>query len=101
MGAGDGRLAAKDHRQDRAGLCAAGKPIANLLLLGPTGSGKTRLMEAVAETLFGDPRAVLKIDCTEFQRSHEMAKLVGSPPGYLGHRETRPMITQGPDRRNR
>jgi ATP-dependent Clp protease ATP-binding subunit ClpA len=66
----------------------------NLLLLGPTGSGKTRLVEAAAEVLFGDARAVVKIDCAEFQHSHEIAKLVGSPPGYLGHRETQPMITQ-------
>jgi len=78
----------------RAGLSAPGRPIVNLLLLGPTGSGKTRLVEAAAEVLFGDPRAVLKVDCAEFQHSHEIAKLVGSPPGYLGHRETQPAITQ-------
>jgi ATP-dependent Clp protease ATP-binding subunit ClpA len=66
----------------------------NLLLLGPTGSGKTRLVEAAAEVLFGDSQAVVKIDCAEFQHSHEIAKLIGSPPGYLGHRETQPMITQ-------
>ncbi len=78
----------------RAGLAAPGRPLANLLLLGPTGSGKTRLVEAAAEVLFGDDRAILKIDCAEFQHSHEIAKLIGSPPGYLGHRETQPMITQ-------
>jgi ATP-dependent Clp protease ATP-binding subunit ClpA len=61
---------------------------------GPTGSGKTRLVEAAAEVLFGTPNAVLKIDCAEFQHSHEIAKLIGSPPGYLGHRETQPLITQ-------
>jgi ATP-dependent Clp protease ATP-binding subunit ClpB len=77
-----------------AGLSAPGRPLANLLLLGPTGSGKTRLVEAAAEALFGDSRAVVKVDCSEFQHSHEIAKLVGSPPGYLGHRETHPMITQ-------
>src|SRR5207253_449843 len=77
-----------------AGLSAPGRPIANLLLLGPTGSGKTRLVEAAAEVLFGDPRAVVKIDCAEFQHSHEIAKLIGSPPGYLGHREAQPLITQ-------
>jgi ATP-dependent Clp protease ATP-binding subunit ClpB len=77
-----------------AGLSAPGRPLANLLLLGPTGSGKTRLVEAAAEALFGDSRAVVKIDCSEFQHSHEIAKLVGSPPGYLGHRDTHPMITQ-------
>src|SRR5213082_2470232 len=78
----------------KSGLAAPGRPIANLLLLGPTGSGKTRLVEAAAEVLFGDYRAVVKIDCAEFQHSHEIAKLIGSPPGYLGHRETQPLITQ-------
>ena len=78
----------------RAGLNSPGRPVANLLFLGPTGSGKTRIVEAAAQVLFGDPRAVIKIDCAEFQHSHEIAKLVGSPPGYLGHRETHPLITQ-------
>jgi ATP-dependent Clp protease ATP-binding subunit ClpA len=64
------------------------------LFLGPTGSGKTRIVEAAAEILFGDPRMVIKVDCAEFQHSHEIAKLIGSPPGYLGHRETHPLITQ-------
>jgi ATP-dependent Clp protease ATP-binding subunit ClpB len=77
-----------------AGLAATGRPVGNLLFLGPTGSGKTRVVEAAAEILFGDPRAVIKVDCGEFQHSHEIAKLVGSPPGYLGHRETHPLITQ-------
>jgi len=77
-----------------ADMCPAGRPIGNLLFLGPTGSGKTRIVEATAEILFGDPRAVIKIDCAEFQHSHEIAKLIGSPPGYLGHRETHPLITQ-------
>src|SRR5437870_3741953 len=77
-----------------AGLNPPNRPLGNLLFLGPTGSGKTRVVEAVAETLFGDPRACLKIDCAEFQHSHEIAKLIGSPPGYLGHRETHPAFTQ-------
>jgi ATP-dependent Clp protease ATP-binding subunit ClpA len=68
--------------------------VGNLLFLGPTGSGKTRVVEACAEALFGDPRAMIKIDCAEFQHSHEIAKLIGSPPGYLGHRETHPLLTQ-------
>jgi len=77
-----------------AGLNAPGRPVGNLLFLGPTGSGKTRVVEAMAEALFGDARAVIKIDCAEFQHSHEIAKLIGSPPGYLGHRETHPLLTQ-------
>src|SRR3981189_2412689 len=77
-----------------AGLNAPGRPVGNLLFLGPTGSGKTRVVEAAAEILFGDARAVIKVDCAEFQHSHEIAKLIGSPPGYLGHRETHPLITQ-------
>ena len=77
-----------------AGLNPPGRPIGNLLFLGPTGSGKTRVVEAVAEALYGDPRAMIKIDCAEFQHSHEIAKLIGSPPGYLGHRETHPVLTQ-------
>src|SRR5205085_4730239 len=77
-----------------AGLNPPSRPVGNLLFLGPTGSGKTRVVEAVAESLFGDPRACIKIDCAEFQHSHEIAKLIGSPPGYLGHRETHPLLTQ-------
>jgi ATP-dependent Clp protease ATP-binding subunit ClpA len=77
-----------------AGMNAPGRPVGNLLFLGPTGSGKTRVVEAVAEALFGDAKACIKIDCAEFQHSHEIAKLIGSPPGYLGHRETHPLLTQ-------
>ena len=77
-----------------AGLNSPGRPVGNLLFLGPTGSGKTRIVEAAAEILFGDPRLLIKVDCAEFQHSHEIAKLIGSPPGYLGHRETHPLITQ-------
>ena len=77
-----------------AGMSSIGRPVGNLLFLGPTGSGKTRIVEAAAEILFGDPRAVIKVDCAEFQHSHEIAKLIGSPAGYLGHRETHPLVTQ-------
>lgn len=77
-----------------AGMNQSNRPLGTLLFLGPTGSGKTRVVEAAAEILFGDPNAVIKIDCAEFQHSHEIAKLVGSPPGYLGHRETSPVLTQ-------
>jgi ATP-dependent Clp protease ATP-binding subunit ClpA len=77
-----------------AGLNPPSRPVGNLLFLGPTGSGKTRVVEAMAEAMFGDARACIKIDCAEFQHSHEIAKLIGSPPGYLGHRETHPLLTQ-------
>jgi ATP-dependent Clp protease ATP-binding subunit ClpB len=76
------------------GLSAPGRPVGNFLFLGPTGSGKTRTVEATAEALLNNPRAVIKIDCAEFQHSHEIAKLIGSPPGYLGHRETHPLLSQ-------
>ena len=76
------------------GMTSPGRPVGNLLFLGPTGSGKTRLVEATAESLFGDANAVVKVDCAEFQHSHEIAKLIGSPPGYLGHRETSPFLSQ-------
>jgi len=82
------------YRVFRAGLQSPGRPVGNLLFLGPTGTGKTRIVEVTAEVLFGDPRGVIKVDCAEFQHSHEIAKLIGSPPGYLGHLETRPLITQ-------
>src|SRR5580700_8185608 len=77
-----------------AGLTSVGRPIGKFVFLGPTGTGKTRLVEAAAESLVGDARSVLKIDCAEFQHSHEIAKLIGSPPGYLGHRETHPLLRQ-------
>jgi len=77
-----------------AGMNPPARPIGTMLFLGPTGSGKTRVIEAAAEVLFSDPNGVVKIDCAEFQHSHEIAKLIGSPPGYLGHRETSPMLTQ-------
>lgn len=77
-----------------AGMNQTGKPVGALLFLGPTGSGKTRVVEAAADILFGDPNAVIKVNCAEFQHSHEIAKLIGSPPGYLGHRETTPLLSQ-------
>jgi ATP-dependent Clp protease ATP-binding subunit ClpB len=95
VGQDDGVRAVADlYQVFRAGMSSMGRPVGNLLFLGPTGSGKTRIVEAAAEILFGDPRAVIKVDCAEFQHSHEIAKLIGSPPGYLGHRETHPLITQ-------
>jgi ATP-dependent Clp protease ATP-binding subunit ClpB len=97
------RVVGQDHAVDviveayeefKAGLHPATKPIANLLFLGPTGVGKTNTVESMVESIFGDRRAMVKIDCAEFQHSHEIAKLIGSPPGYLGHRETHPLLTQ-------
>jgi len=77
-----------------AGMNPPGRPVGSFLFLGPTGSGKTRIVEATAEALLRNPRAVIKIDCGEFQHSHEIAKLIGSPPGYLGHRETHALLSQ-------
>ena len=82
------------YQMHLTGLNPPGRPIGNFLFLGPTGSGKTRIVEATSEALLRNPRAVIKIDCAEFQHSHEIAKLIGSPPGYLGHRETHPLLSQ-------
>jgi ATP-dependent Clp protease ATP-binding subunit ClpB len=84
----------KIYQMHLSGLCAKDRPIGNLLFLGPTGSGKTHIVEATAEALVGNSRAIIKLDCGEFQHSHEIAKLIGSPPGYLGHRETHPLLSQ-------
>src|SRR6202790_1491755 len=78
----------------QAGLAPEGRPVGIFLLLGPTGTGKTKTVEALAEVLHGSAKNVLKVDCGEFQMEHEVAKLIGAPPGYLGHRETQPMLTQ-------
>jgi len=98
-----GRVVGQDEALERivdcyqtllAGLNSRQRPLANFLFLGPTGSGKTHAVEVLAEALFHDPKNLIKVDCAEFQHSHEIAKLVGSPPGYLGHRETHPILTQ-------
>src|SRR5712691_6093542 len=78
----------------QAGLAPEGRPAVVFLLLGPTGTGKTRTVEALADVLHGSEKQMLKVDCGEFQMEHEVAKLIGAPPGYLGHRETQPMLTQ-------
>src|SRR5438552_11064895 len=78
----------------QAGLSPSGRPAGVFLLLGPTGTGKTRTVEALAEILHGASQKVVKINCGEFQSDHEVAKLIGAPPGYLGHNETRPVLTQ-------
>ena len=95
VGQGEAVQAVVDtHQIFKSGLSAKHRPIGNFLFLGPTGSGKTRTVEATSEILFGASNAFVKINCAEFQHSHEIAKLIGSPPGYLGHRETHPLITQ-------
>ena len=78
----------------QAGLNAPDRPAGVFLLLGPTGTGKTRTVEALAEILHGSAKHLLKIDCAEYQADHEVAKLIGAPPGYVGHRETKPLLTQ-------
>lgn len=78
----------------QAGLSPDGRPVGVFLLLGPTGTGKTRTVEALAEAIHGSQKNLLRIDCGEFQLEHEVAKLIGAPPGYLGHRETTPLLTQ-------
>src|SRR5216110_995064 len=82
------------YQMHLTGMSAPGRPIGNFLFMGPTGTGKTRIVEATAEALLKNPRVLIKIDCAEFQHSHEIAKLIGSPPGYLGHRETHPLLSQ-------
>jgi ATP-dependent Clp protease ATP-binding subunit ClpA len=78
----------------QAGLAPEDRPVGVFLLLGPTGTGKTRTVEALAEVLHGSEKCVLKVDCGEYQMEHEVAKLIGAPPGYLGHRETVPVLNQ-------
>ena len=88
------RSLAQLYQVHQAGLNTPGRPIGTLLFLGPTGTGKTRSVEAAAEVLFGNPNAFVRVDCAEFQHPHEISKLIGAPPGYLGHRETPPMLSQ-------
>ena len=88
------RTLAQIYQVHQAGLNTPGRPIGTLLFLGPTGTGKTRSVEAAAEVLFGNPNAFVRVDCAEFQHPHEISKLIGAPPGYLGHRETPPMLSQ-------
>ena len=78
----------------QANLNPMGRPAGVFLLLGPTGTGKTRTAEVVAEALHGNDRHLLRVDCGEYQMEHEVAKLVGAPPGYLGHKETQAVLSQ-------
>jgi ATP-dependent Clp protease ATP-binding subunit ClpB len=88
------RKLASVYQVFQAGLPNPTRPLGTMLFLGPTGSGKTHVVEAAAEVLFSDRNSIIKIDCAEYQHSHEIAKLIGSPPGYLGHRETAPLLSQ-------
>ena len=88
------RKLASVYQVFQAGLPNPTRPLGTMLFLGPTGSGKTHVVEAAAEVLFSDRNSIIKIDCAEYQHSHEIAKLIGSPPGYLGHRETPPLLSQ-------
>jgi ATP-dependent Clp protease ATP-binding subunit ClpB len=76
------------------GLNPPDRPVGNMLFLGPTGSGKTYVVEVAAEALFGNHNAFVKVNCAEFQEHHEIAKLIGSPPGYVGHMQTPPLLSQ-------
>lgn len=82
------------YRQTQAGLGIGNGPVASFLFLGPTGSGKTLLAEATAEVLSGIKDTLLKVDCAEYQHSQDIAKLIGAPPGYIGHKETIPLLSQ-------
>ena len=78
----------------QSGLCDPFRPAGSALFMGVTGSGKTATVEAACEALFGNPRACIKVDASLYQHSHEIAKLIGSPAGYLGHRETPALLNQ-------
>jgi ATP-dependent Clp protease ATP-binding subunit ClpB len=74
-------------RRARAGLSEEGKPLGSFMFLGPTGVGKTELARALAEFMFNDEKALIRIDMSEYMERHSTARLIGSPPGYVGHEE--------------
>src|SRR5438046_494472 len=74
-------------RRSRAGLSDPNRPIGSFIFLGPTGVGKTELARALAEFLFDDERAMVRIDMSEYQEKHNVSRLVGAPPGYVGYEE--------------
>ena len=78
---------AKAVRRSRAGLKSKNRPIGSFLFVGPTGVGKTELAKTLAEELFGDKEAMIRLDMSEFMEKHSVSKLIGSPPGYVGHEE--------------
>lgn len=81
------QLVANAVKRSRAGIADPNRPIGSFLFLGPTGVGKTELSRAVAEFMFNDPEALLRIDMSEFMEKHSVSKIIGSPPGYIGHEE--------------
>jgi ATP-dependent Clp protease ATP-binding subunit ClpB len=74
-------------RRSRAGIADPNRPIGSFIFLGPTGVGKTELTKALAEFLFNDDKALIRVDMSEFMEKHSVSKLIGSPPGYVGHEE--------------
>jgi len=81
------RVVANAVRRARAGLQDPNRPIGSFIFLGPTGVGKTELARALAEFLFDDERAMVRIDMSEYQEKHTVSRLIGAPPGYVGHEE--------------
>ncbi|GMA34432.1 hypothetical protein GCM10025876_06360 [Demequina litorisediminis] len=74
-------------RRARAGISDEHRPIGSFLFLGPTGVGKTELARALAEQLFDDERAMIRLDMSEYMESHAVSRLIGSPPGYIGYEQ--------------
>lgn len=74
-------------RRSRAGIAEAGRPIGSFIFLGPTGVGKTETAKAVAEFMFDDEKALVRLDMSEYMEKHSVSKIIGSPPGYIGHEE--------------
>ena len=78
---------ARAVRRGRVGLKDAGRPIGSFLFLGPTGVGKTEISKALAEAMFGDESAMIRVDMSEYMEKHSVSKMIGSPPGYVGYEE--------------
>ena len=78
---------AKAVRRGRVGLKAPGRPIGSFLFLGPTGVGKTELSKALAEAIFGNEESIIRVDMSEYMEKHSVSKMIGSPPGYVGHED--------------
>lgn len=74
-------------RRGRVGLKEPNRPVGSFLFLGPTGVGKTEISKALAEAVFGDEKAMIRVDMTEYMEKHSVSKMIGSPPGYVGHEE--------------